>query len=823
MKKYRIHVIGQSHIDVAWFWPYDPETIYDCCKLTFTRAIDNLEKHEEYFFAQSQALLYETTEKYFPELFSKITKYVKEGRWDVVGGMYVEVEGAEPCGESLVRQCLFGQRYFREKFGIKVKVAWLPDTWTFPWQMPQILRKSGMNYLLFSRWGDGEKDILWWEAPDGSRVLAYKGWYYKYRFHYRPFPDLEELAYTLGQKYDVENFLVIIGSGDHGGGPTYQEIMNIKELANELKSQIEIKFNKPHIFFEELEKEAQTIPIVKDELGYAIGGALTTCAEIKKNNRLSENILLSAEKFSLIATVLTNDIYPQKELNGAWKKILFNQFHDIAGGCIIPAAQEYSNNLYKESIETGLNVLKNSLKTISSLVDTNVKGINIIVFNSLSWDRTDIVEVETEIPKNWKSFALIDPDGRKIPIQILETKEENNNFYIKFLFIAENVPSIGYKTYTIIPEENNIRYPNPIKITKEMIENDYFKIEISRITGYIERIFDKENNREIIKEPDKGNLLQLIEDVGDSEGFLIPPGEHTEEYVKKVKRMNKYLGNAWDIDSTPTIEILEYGPVRGKIRISRTVLGSTYTQEIIIYSQIKRVDFNLIVDWNERHKVLKVAFPIKIANPRLTFETQYGNITRQPNGQEQPMLQWVDISEFDGSFGVAILNDSKYGCDAKNNVIRLSILRSPTEPAYNIDKGLHEARYSLYTHKGNTWLVDVTRKGYEFNNKLIPIVEKPHRGALTCIGSFLSINPENLIITAIKKAEDSGDIILRLYEIMGRKTECKILFNFNRQIKSAYKTNLLEDEILGEAKIEQNEIEFLVDPYEIVTLKISFQ
>ena len=214
MKKGAIHIIGQSHIDLAWFWPYDPETINDCCKITFTKAVDNLEMHREYIFVQSQVPLYQAAKENFPELFAKIMKYIKEGRWDIVGGMYVEAEGGEPCGESLVRQCIFGQRYFNKELGAKVKVGWLPDNWTHPLQLPQILKKSGIDYLVFQRGAKGEQ-IFWWEAPDGSRILACKP--ARGFFGRRPFTDLEDLILRVSQKYGIKNFLMIIGSGDHGG------------------------------------------------------------------------------------------------------------------------------------------------------------------------------------------------------------------------------------------------------------------------------------------------------------------------------------------------------------------------------------------------------------------------------------------------------------------------------------------------------------------------------------------------------------------------------------------------------------------------------
>ena len=306
MEKPVVHVISQSHIDVAWLWPYNPETIYDCVKLTFARAIDNLRMHEEYAFAQSQVPLYKAAEEYFPELFSEITRYIGEGRWDIVGGSYVEFEGGEPCGESLVRQYLFGQKYFLERFGVRVRVGWLPDSWTIPWQLPQILRKSGICYLVFSRGAKGE-DLFWWEAPDGSRILACRP--ARGSFAYRPFPKIEELVYNMCKRHGVKNILLVIGSGDHGGGPTYQEIQNIKDLKEILKNRVEIRFSTPSQFFESLSKEVNGLPVFRGELDWELVGDLTNCAKLKEGNRLSEALLLTAEKFSSIAMFLAGIRY----------------------------------------------------------------------------------------------------------------------------------------------------------------------------------------------------------------------------------------------------------------------------------------------------------------------------------------------------------------------------------------------------------------------------------------------------------------------------------------------------------------------------------
>lgn len=806
MNRWIIHILPQSHIDIAWLWPYYPETIYDCVKLTFMRAIDNLKMNEEYTFAQSQVPLYEAAKKYFPEIFDEILKYVKNKRWDIVGGTYVEFEGAEPCGESLVRQCLFGQKYFIKKFGVKVEVGWLPDSWTLPWQLPQIFRKSGIKYLLFFRGAKGE-NIFWWESPDGTRILACKP--LRGSFTHRPFPDLEDMAFSISQRYGVKNIPLIIGRGDHGGGPTYQEIQNIREVRNYLKPKIKVCFSTPHRFFKALLKEADKIPVLKEELDWELVGDLVNCAKLKEENSLSEIRLLVAEKFSSIAMILKGTSYPQTELNSAWENVLFNQFHDIIGGSIVSSAQEFSHKLYKKAIKIGGEVLNASLKDISSMIDTSDSELNIIVFNSLSWNRTDLVNVELEIPEKWNSIRLLDPEGREISIQIIKRYKKDGKNYFKIIFIAEDVPSLGYKVYRVFPVRNERQYINTIKITGEDIENNFFKIKVSKETGHIESIFDKENNVEVLDK--RGNILQLIEDLGDSEGRL----------VLGINRSNRFIGYRWSIDSKEYIEISERGPVRAILTIKRFFSNSTYIQRIIVYSNMRRIDFDLTVDWNEIHRALKILFPLNIVNPILTVGIQYGSANRVLNDEEQPFQKWIDISERDGSYGTAILSDTKYSYSAKNNVIGLTLLRSPTRPAYNTDRGIHNIRYSIYPHRGGWKESNVVQKSYEFKYPLIAYVEGRHKGLLPKNYSFISIWPKNAIIECIKKAEDDKDLIIRIYECNGVKTRVQITLNINKTIKNAYKTNLLEDEVLEKIEIDGNKLNFLLNPYEIATIKVK--
>jgi len=809
MEDSTVHIVGQSHIDVAWRWRYDPETICDCCQLTFIRAIDNLRMHPEYTFSQSQVPLYQATKEHFPLLFTEMKKYIKEGRWEIVGGTYVEAEGGEPCGESLVRQYLYGKRYFQKEFGVDVKVGWMPDTWTHPWQLPQILKKSGIDYYVFHRCEKGHS-LFWWEAPDGSRVLAYSP--SNGTFTRRPFPDLEEYAFQMSIRYGVKDTMFTIGAGDHGGGPMSHEIDNIKAYARE--HHCRVQFGTPQRVFEKISGQAKNLPVLRDELGFELVGDLTNLIEIKKANRRGENLLMTTEKFLSMAMVFADLLYPQDEIYEAWEKLLFNQFHDIIGGSVIPSAAEDAHMFYQRAFQLGEAALKNSLKAISSKVNTEGEGTGIIVFNPLSWERTNLVEVEMELAKPAETVKLTDSQGNQIPIQVTERMEKEGKLYLNFFFEAEGVPSMGYKTYRAVPSRGEISYPNPLKATEREMENGFFRVRFSPTTGCLESLYDKENKREVVDVSGRGNLPQAIEDVGDSEGRL---QLHTP-IVREDDIFAKFTGPVWDVDSNPKIELVEKGPVRAKVRVRKEYQHSTFTQEISLYSKIRRVDFDLTLDWHDIHRAVKVAFPINIPKPIVTYEVQYGSIVRPSTGEEQPSQQWVDLSEPEGGYGVSLLNDSIYAHDVRRNVIRMTVLRSPTIIAYNTDEGIHSYRYALYPHFGGWKASGVAQRGYELNNPLIPVVEPPHKGELPPAFSFINIEPENLILTAVKKAEDGKELILRLYEVWGKK--CVARISLKKTIQSAYKEDLLEKDLQG-LKFSENLLETTVDPYEIVTLKVG--
>ena len=800
MRRGVIHVIPQSHIDVAWLWRYDPETIHRCCKPTFSLALDNMDRYPDYTFSQSQVPLYQATEEVYPKLFERIRRYIGEGRWEIVGGMYVEFEGGEPCGESLVRQCVMGKRYFLEKFGLDVTTGWQEDAWSHPWQLPQILRKCGIDSYMFKRGGKGER-LFWWQSPDGSKVLAYNS-----HVSREPSQSWIDLLSEMRKRYGVDRAMIRIGRGDHGGGPTPEEIEAIKRFAEKAPPEIEVKFSTFREFVDSILAQNPDLPVLNDELGFELVGDLTNCGEIKRNNRLCENLLLTAERFRSIASILFGEPYPSEELYESWKKLLFNQFHDIIGGSGIPPVCRDALRFYEIIRESGERLLRDSLSIILKNIKTDGEGMPLIVVNPLPWERTDLAEIEIQLPEGQDEIQLFDEDGNRVPIQIVERREEKDRRFLRFIFIAERVPSLGYRTYRVVGGEGKISYPNPFSVEGLKVQNEFFSIEVDPDTGCLRSLLDRRDEREVLGASGRGNTLIAIEDEGDSEG----------RFVKGSDTIARPPGKARDIISHPSIEICEEGPVRAKIRISRKFRNSSFTQEIMLYSKIERVDFNLIVDWHDIHWMIKVAFPLNVEDPEVTYNTAYGSVTRPADGLEYSAQKWVDLST--PGYGIALLNNARYGHDVEGNTVRMSVLRSPTEPAYNTDEGVHLIGYSLYPHSGGWREAGVMRRGYEFNYPLITLVEDNHPGDLPPSFSFLEVRPDNLIVEVLKRAYDSDEFILRLYEIHGESCEASI--KLPCEISSACQTDLMERET-GDVEFEDGILKVQMSPYEIKTIKFS--
>lgn len=805
-----IHIVPQSHIDIAWLWRYDPETIHRCCTMTFTQALDNMDRFPDYTFSQSQVPLYEPLEKIYPDLYRRIKEYVREGRWEVAGGMYVEPEGGEPCGESWVRQCVMGKRWFRKNLGVDVTTGWQPDAWGHPAQLPQIMAKSGIRSYLWRRGDVGgprnnvTEKMFWWQSPDGSKVLAY-------RFidpENPPYPEWENDVRISRDRYQLNDTMIVIGWGDHGGGPTEKDIMTTKEFARKLPPGYSVKFSSFAHYIDAVMEQNPQLPTIQGDLGLELQGDLTNAGEIKKSNRECENLLSTAEKWATLASLGFSFHYPGEELDEAWKKILFNQFHDILGGSVIPEAVRDAMQYYQSVRDSGEYIARSALITIAESVRPEREGIPIIVFNPLSWTRTDYVVTELEFAQPPRHLCLKDAQGHTFLMHIVDRWEKNEKTQIRCAFVAQDVPSLGYKTFYAVESEKTPDLLSPLVAEENSLENEFFRIEIDPQSGDLSRIYDKRNDREVLSESSKGNQLIAIEDEGDSEG----------RFVRKSDVCGKPPGAEESIRAVSSIRVLENNPVRVSIRIEKEYQNSRFVQDVILYRNMDRIDFNLILDWHDIHRMIKVAFPFSPIDPEITYDVPYATQVRPADGMEYPAQKWVDL--YTGGYGIALINKGRYAHDVQGNTIRLSILRSPTQPAYNTDEGIHSLQYSIYPHREKWNESPVVQRSYEFNYPLTAIAPTRHTGAEPGKKSFLSIQPENVLLEVVKKAYDSSRTVLRFCEKYGRSQKVSIAFSF--PLQEAHETDLLENELNG-LSVLGSKLEFTLKPYEIKTIAVAFK
>lgn len=818
LKHYTIRLIGQSHLDMAWLWPWT-ETV-EVVRNTFRAALQLMARNPEFTYTQSQAAAYAWMEEKYPPLFAEIKERVKQGRWEIVGGMWVEPDLNMPDGESLVRQFLLGKRYFQEKFGVEVRTGWNPDAFGYNWQLPQICKKSGIDFFVTTKLARNDTNkfpyrLFWWESPDGSRVLTY-------------FPNMvgEHVEGSLmnahlmntSQATGTNEVMYLYGVGDHGGGPTQLDIDAARRL-QQTSLFPAVKFSTAQSFLEGLLQQSNqlNIPVWNDELYFEYHrGVFTSQAHTKRHNRKSEVLLLNAEKFSSLAQ-LFGQPYRQGDLNEAWKMVLFNQFHDILPGSSIAPVYVDAARDYRQVGYIGRDVLDSSLAHLAAQVNTLGPGIALLVFNPLAWDRTDVVEAEVAFPELARDFYVTDEQGRSTLHQVLERDDRQNR--VKFLFIAEGVPSLGYKTFRVVPGRPAPRETEPLPASSLQadaraltLENEFFKVKVGAQNGLMKSLYDKVHRREVLDQTRRGNLLQT--------------------FVDKPKNWDAwnldadFENQSWDLTTADSVELVEAGPVRATVRVVKHFQNSRFIQDIVLHPRIPRVDCNMEVDWHEKHILLKVAFPVSVSSRAATYEIPFGAIRRPTTREtpqekakfEVPALRWADLSG--ESYGVSILNESKYGYDTRGNVVRLTLLRSPTWPDPQADEGVHHFTYSIYPHAGGWEDAGTVRQGYELNDPLLVRVEPNHNGQLPPFRSFISFDSSAVVLTAAKKAEDENSLILRFYQLAKGADETTI--TLPKAATGAAETDLMERPI-SSLSVRDNTLRVQLKPYEIKTVRVRFQ
>lgn len=787
---------GHSHIDLAWLWPLK-ETMRKAGR-TYSTVTALMDEYPYYHFNCSQVPLFLYLKENYPSVYEKIKLRAAEGRFEPVGGTWVEHDTNLISGESMVRQCLYGKKFFRDEFGVDVKVGWLPDVFGDSWSLPQIYKKAGIDYFMTAKFYANEThrfphNTFLWQGIDGTRLFTHMVHDVRtaYDANVRPGNMIAQWDDYIDKLQNPE-MLVPFGWGDGGGGPTREMLEYMPRLKN-MPGIPKAITGRVHDFFTNAAAETMNLPVWVGEMYFERHrGTYTSQAKSKKYNRQCEFLLRDVELFGVMSGG-----YDKSSVDKAWQTVLLNQFHDIIPGSSIGEVYTESHLQYEQVIETVTRFKNTSYDVLAKKADTSGAGIPMVVFNSLSWKRTDVVKVD--LKEMFGSYKVVTQYGDDVECQI-----ENGTL----TFIASGVPSCGYSVYYLV-EMYGIDEKKPFKWDGSVFSTPFYEITVGD-DGSIMRLFDRINKRDILPENEHANILQVFEDKPcNSDAWDIEL---------------QYQDNIWEFIADGKPVVTECGNVYLKINRKMKYGGSALWQDMILYSHSPRIDFVTRVDWQERKTMLKAAFPVDIHSAKAAYEIAFGAIERPTHwntSYDQTRFEvsghkWADLSE--AGYGVSILNDCKYGWDIKDNVMRLTLLRSPMYPDPEADRGMHEFIYSLLPHTGD-WTNGTVQAGYELNAPLTSVLTDNHDGNPGYEHSFISIDVPNVIIDTVKQSEDGDDVIIRVYEAYGAR--CPATINTYRPIMSAVETNLLEEDDV-EVQYDRSNINFHIKPFEVRTFKIRF-
>ena len=849
------HLTGNAHIDAAWLWPWT-ETV-DVVKRTYGTALQLMYEYPQYTFTQSAAAYNEWLAQKYPDMNAEIARRIKEGRWEIVGGMWVEPDLNMPDGESLVRQLLVGKRWYKQAYGVDVRIGWNPDSFGYTWQLPQIYKKSGVDYFVTQKmtWNDTNQlpfKLFWWESPDGSKVLSYFPHDYANN-NLSPVRLSQDLVQARKRATGMTDMMDLYGIGDHGGGPTraiLDEGFHWAMPSVPPKVMANMQFGIAQTYFSTVEKEIAPeskewnyqsiakgytpppqpaiagqigIPTWKSELYFEYHrGVFTTQANHKRNMRDAEVEVLNAEKWASLAW-LDGNRYPGSELTEDWKKVLFNQFHDLAAGSGIGIIYKDAQKDYDVVRWSTNEIDAGALGTVAEKIDTGVgrkeaEGGAVVVFNPLGWTRSG--EVPIAVTGYQGSFVIRDAQTGDVHESLALAREAHEGVE-NYLVPVENVPAFGYKVLQITPSHFSGGSLGPLggpEIREGngewVLKNARLRVAIDKQTGCITSLFDIRTQFETLAPGACGNQLQAFKDTPkDYDAWNIDPGTFDQPPTLLTK--------------ADSVELVGEFTPNPAVRVTYTWQSSKFVQTISLVSWgSDQVDIDNEIDWHQSHVLLKAAFPLAASGPFATYEIPYGTIERpttRNNSWEKAQfevaaMRWADLG--DGKHGLSVINNSKYGYDAAGNTLRLTLLRSPKWPDPDADMGHHHFHYALYPHAG-TWKEALTvRHGYEYNYPLTAVVTTAHAGSLPVEHSFASVEPENVVLTAVKKAEDAKGLIFRVYEWAGK--DSTVEFHVPPGATGATVTNLMETPEGSTLAVTGDVVKAPIKPYEILTIRVDY-
>jgi len=772
-----LYMIGNAHLDPVWLWQWQEG--YAEIKATFQAALDRMNEFDDFTFTCGSIGQFEWVEKNCPKMFEEIVRRVGEGRWNIVGGWWVQPDCNSPSGESFVRHSLYAQRYLKEKFNLYATTGYNVDSFGHNCMIPQILKKSGMNNYIFMRPSAKGKTLpdplFLWESPDKSQVLAFRILDDHYNNSYRSLDTLIEDA-LVRKATNTDQLMLFFGVGNHGGGPTIKALNIIQQLQEKFDKET-LFVASPDQYFDTIRSKNITPPIFKGEIQHHASGCYATHYEFKKSLRHIEQLLLTTERWHTIAKKIVQCDDATARLTDAWKVVLFNQFHDILGGCSIQDALTDAEDALSYAKHITSDILNDSIQKISWSINTLIPGVMrskeesgrlwayanhpvpLIVFNPLPFP------VKTHLPLDVKLHSIQDVHGNDIPIQTIIGRYLISNQNKGTLFLAD-VPALGYTTYWLrlpeIPKEKPVFKPDPVLSPSYTLENQWTRVTFDPVTGHIISLYDKINEIEHLSNPSAIPLV-MDEEAYDTWGH----GNDT---------YNDLIGQF----TTDQVQLIEDGPIRSTIRVTSTYGHSQLRQDFSLYTHSPDLDVALRINWQEKHKLLKLAFEVNTNQPVATYSIPYGHIERPCNGKEEPGQMWMDISDKDSSIGLSLACQARYSYSAQHNSMRLNVIRSPLYADHEaplarhenfepMDQGIHKLTYKLIMHAGSWKQSSIIEKSLILNSPLIKVHETYHAGSLPQTTENIIISNTHILLSVMKAREDVSleGTILRLHETKG--------------------------------------------------------
>lgn len=830
-----VRCIGHTHIDVAWLWQL--KHTREKAARSFSTVLRLMEQFPDYVFLQTQPQLYEYIQHDYPDIFAGIQERVKEGRWEAGGAMWLESDCNIPSGESLVRQLLYGMRYFENTLGVRCEYLWLPDVFGYSWALPQILRKSGLRYFMTTKisWNVYNRfphDTFFWRGIDGTEIMT----------HYitTPDPDLADSPFTRFYTYNGQvvpatlagiwnnyrdkevndsELLLSYGWGDGGGGPT-RTMLELRRRLEHMPGLPKATTGRADEFFRKLEQTVTNtdryVHRWDGELYLELHrGTYTSQGYVKRMNRRMEFLLRDAEVAASFGSPLAGfAAYPAQQLYDSWKIVLRNQFHDILPGSSITAVYEDCRKEYAEAEQLAQTALTGSLARLSSFVDTDGRA-GWLVFNSLPWSRDELIQLPWEgrfAGKRW-----VDAAGSPLTAERVSGLDDGDRLQ---LYVA-GIPAMGYTTVMMeeAPEDSAVPAVVPAIVFRERgASTPFYEIEWNE-AGQLTRLFDKRTAREVIAAGETANRFDVHED---------KPVNHDNWEIDIF-----YYDKVRHVTDARAIEVVENGPLRAVVHFRWQYGKTTIRQDMILYVNDPRIDFSTWVDWQERETLLKVAFPVDVRATAATYEIQFGHVQRPTHWNtswdfarfETCAHKWVDLSE--RGFGVSVMNDCKYGHDIRDNVMRLTLLKSSNKPDPECDKGEHLFTYALLPHGGDWFAAGTVKQAHRLN---VPVLttELPGTaadgksaeaaGTLPAYASLIGTDSDHIMIDTVKKAEDSDEWIVRCYEYAGKRGEAS--FRVHYEVSGVDEVNLSEREPAA-IPHETHGFKSFFKPFELKTFRIA--